>query len=62
MRKKMGAKNLFNTAHRVAHSDIAAISRVLKYAILVSPVTRLLKIVILKVFEYFGASSERRMA
>ena len=31
MRKKTGAKRPFNTPHRVAHSDMAATSLVLKY-------------------------------
>ena len=32
MRKKIGAKRVFNTPHKVAHIDIAAISFVVKYA------------------------------
>ena len=33
IRKKIGAKRVFNTPHKVAHKDIAAISRLLKYII-----------------------------
>lgn len=43
IRKKMGAKILFNTAHKVAQRDIAAISLVLKYPIFIPSVTRFSK-------------------
>ncbi len=47
IRKKMGAKILFNTAHKVAQRDIAAISLGLKHVIFVPSVIRFLKKVIL---------------
>lgn len=40
MRKKIGAKIVFSTPHKVAHIDMAAISLVVKYFTSCPPVTR----------------------